>query len=551
MKTVTGNLVDIYQRDIYPAKIKFDNGVILSIERVHDKKFDNYIIPGFVDSHVHIESSMLMPQEFSKLVVPRGTVAVVTDPHEIANVTGVSGVLAMVKNAELSSLCKVFFTIPSCVPSTCFDGSGAVIDSSDVAILANSGKFVGLSEVMDVPSVINEDGDMIGKIEAVRSCGMVVDGHAPLLSGDELLKYAAAGISTDHECVSAKEGEEKIKSGIKILIRWGSAVDNYDGLKCLIADYPDSVMFCTDDSHPDTLLRVGHIDKLVKRAVKDGYNIFDVLRAASLNPVEHYSLPVGVLRVSDSADFQVVKSIRTFEPLQVYVGGRCVYDLNKEEKNSHSQEIDETCVVNVSINKFKRGSLALTDLRKNMICGEHLGIEIVKNQLLTVPFKFSIDREFENFEASLDDDILKLVYLNRYSSDTAPQIAYVRGFNMKRGAIASTISHDSHNILAVGTNDSDLLKAINKVIEYKGGLSYSEGGKVTILPLPIGGIISDRSGEYVNKIFTSLKRRVKMSGSDLYDPFMTLSFLSLIVIPEIKLGERGLFDFRSFSFIEG
>lgn len=545
MKTVTGNLVDLYSESIYPVKMKIDKGLILSIEKVVDKKFDNYIIPGFVDSHVHIESSMLMPQEFSKLVVPRGTIAVVTDPHEIANVMGVKGILAMVKGAQSGS-CKIYFTIPSCVPATSLDGSGAVVNSQDVEILAKSGNFVGLSEVMDVFAVINGDEEMCKKLQVAKNQGLVIDGHAPLLDGENLKQYIANGVSTDHESILLSEALEKVENGMKILIRHGSAANNYEGLKELIKIAPNSVMFCTDDSHPDTLIKEGSVDRIVRDAVRDGYNLFHVLKAASINPINHYSLPVGTLKVGDSADFQVVKSLKTFKPVEVYIGGKIVYKADEK----FDVEESEGVVVNLNLNKFNRGALKAMELRKPLLKGVQKGIQIIPNQLVTELCEFEIEHDVDNFEASLNDDILKIVYLNRYSADSVPQISYVQGFGIKSGAIASTVAHDSHNIMAVGTNDADLLKAINKVIEYKGGLVYCKDGMSTILPLPIGGIMSDRSGEYVNKIFTSLKRKVKREGAALEDPFMTLSFLSLIVIPEIKIGERGLFDFKSFSFIE-
>lgn len=535
--------MDIHSRSIYPAKIRIENGIIVSIDRVEDKKFDTYIIPGFIDSHVHIESSMLSPQEFSKLVVPRGTVAVVTDPHEIGNVTGVAGVLAMVKNST-NALCKMFFTIPSCVPATKLDGSGATIDSADVEILAKSGNFVALSEVMDLFAVINGEEEINLKLESAKKYGLKIDGHAPLCSGENLRKYASAGVSTDHECVSLDEAKEKINAGMKIQIRYGSAVNNYTDLKELLKIYPDSVMFCTDDSHPDMLLKVGHIDKMVRGAIKDGYNLYDVLRAASLNPINHYNLPVGTLRVSDQADFQIVNNLRSFKTIKTFVAGKCVFNAD-EYKLDESEE----SVVNIGLNKFKRASLNLDELKNPLNVGAYRAIQIVPDQLITEERSFAISEPVSNFESDIENDILKLVYINRYNENSVPQIAYVRGFGFKSGAIASTVAHDSHNILAVGTNDADLLKAINKLIEYKGGLVFTANDKTTLLPLPIGGIMSDRGGVYVNKTFTSLKRKVRFYGSTLSDPYMTLSFLSLIVIPKIKLGEHGLFDFDTFSFL--
>ena len=545
MKTITGNLVDIHSREIYPAILKIDKGCIVSIERC-SKRFKNYIIPGFIDSHVHIESSMLTPQEFSKLIVPRGTIAIVTDPHEIANVNGVSGILSMLKNSKKAK-CKMYFTIPSCVPATSLDGSGAVVSVSDIEILAASGNFVGLSEVMDVLSVVNNNPEMHAKLNAAKKHNLVIDGHAPLCTGDVLKSYVLSGISTDHETLGFDEAVEKINAGMMIQLRHGSAVDNYEDLKDLIKYHPDSVMFCTDDSHPDMLIKVGHIDKIVKRAIKDGYDIFDVLRAASLNVINHYSLQVGALRVSDPADFQVVKNLKSFEPVQVYISGKCCYDSTLNDND----EMCESSVVKMNLNKFKRVSVTKDELTRSIKADvTNPAIEVVSDQLVTKYYNFKLEESVENFESDIDNDILKLVYINRYSKNSTPQIAYIKGFGLKSGAIASTVAHDSHNIMAVGTNDRDLLKVINKVIEYKGGLAICDNGATSILPLPIGGIMSDRSGSYVNEHFSKIKAKAKRLGSALKDPFMTLSFMSLIVIPEVKLGERGLFDFGTFSFLE-
>lgn len=532
--TVEGNIVDVEQQRIFKGSVEVEDGVITNISE-HPTESKGYIIPGFVDAHVHIESSMLTPENFGHLALKNGTVAVVTDPHEIANVMGVNGIEFMIENSKNSPI-KTFFTIPSCVPTTPFDASGAVISAADVEQMATSGRFVALSEMMNVSGVLSSDEEVVAKLESAKKHRIPIDGHVPLLGGKELLQYVNNCISTDHECVTLEEAQEKIKLGMKVIIREGSAARNYEALKSLIKTNPTDVMFCTDDSHPDELLSSGHINKLVVRSVANGFDLFDVLKIASINPIRHYKLDVGQLRVGDKADFIVVDNIETFQVQQVYINGVA--------KNSTDNPIPTTVG---EINNFNHDKIAVSSLRKAVSSSIQV-ISLVKDELITTSKKYSPKWPTENLESDTSKNITKIVYINRYTNGI-PQIAFCKGFNMKKGAFASSVSHDSHNIIAVGCSDVELAAAINAVVEHKGGLSVCIDKHTEVLPLPIGGIMSDRCGTEVAADYRKLCQMAKGTGCALASPFMTLSFLSLVVIPELKIGEKGLFNYSNFNWI--
>lgn len=536
-KEIEGNIVDIYNRNIFPGIVSIEDGRIIAIAR-STKQYDRYILPGFIDAHVHIESSMLVPAEFSELVIQKGTVAVVNDPHEIANVLGKEGIYFMLENSR-SSLIKIFFTIPSCVPATDYDFSGSRLSVDDIKELLKSGRFVGLSEMMNVPGVLKHCPEVMRKIEIVRKQQLPIDGHAPGVRGMNLLKYVQAGISTDHECVDLEEALEKLNAGLKILIREGSAAKNYNALKSLISSHTDQVMFCTDDSHPDDIIRMGHIDKIVKRAVYDGFELFDILKVACINPVEHYHLPVGTLRINDPADFIIVRDLKSFDVLSVYLSGEDKFRYVKNRQKSFTSA--------VCLNNFSRTPILPSDLKKN--AGErNLCIGVKNGEIVTTKDFFQLSAPKQDFQSDTDKDILKIVYLNRYQN-TPPQIAYIRGIGLKEGAFATSISHDSHNIIAVGCSDLELTSAINAVIAGKGGLSVAGKDGISVLPLPVAGIMTDKKGMEVAEIWERMMEKLHRMGCCLDSPFMTLSFMSLIVIPELKIGERGLFDYNKFDFI--
>lgn len=540
MKLVDGNIVDILGREIFPGVISIENNIIKSITR-NSEKYDRYILPGFIDAHVHIESSMLIPKEFSSVVIKNGTVAIINDPHEIANVLGISGISFMIENSK-ESLVKTFFTIPSCVPSTAMDYSGGKISALEIENLIDHFPFIGLSEVMDVPGVLNNDPKVKDKIEIAVNHNLIIDGHAPQLKGKDLEKYIAAGIYTDHECIDMNEALEKINLGMNILIREGSAAKNYEALKYLLKDYSDHVMFCTDDSHPSDLIHLGHIDKIVKRAIKDGFDLYDVLKIACINPIKHYRLDVGFLRINDPADFIVVNNLDSFDIISVFINGEEKYHINSDQS-----KIDKPPVYYKSLNNFKRKPIQKEELIKS-VQNKITCIGVLNNEIITKKIAVNIPKPLQNLESDIERDILKIVYLNRYENKP-PQIAYITGIGLKKGAFASSVSHDSHNIIAVGCKDHDLLMAINTVIAEKGGLCSVIENETIILPLPIAGIMTSKSAKEVSLTWDLLIEKLKMNGCVLDSPFMTLSFMALIVIPELKIGEKGLFEYSKFDFI--
>ncbi len=552
---IEGQIVDLQNREIFEGSVTVEQGVITAVTPGKITNSVGYIMPGFIDSHIHIESSMLTPETFGKEAVKWGTVAVVTDPHEIANVMGVKGIDYMVKSSESSPI-KTFFTIPSCVPATPYDVAGGEITVEDVERMCKSGDFVGLSEMMNISGVLSQSRDVIAKIEIALRNGLPVDGHAPMLSGESLESYVDCGIITDHESSTLAEALEKIEQEMKILIREGSACKNYEALKSLIGSNPEEVMFCSDDLHADDLCERGHINYIVKRAVADGFDLFDVLNIAHTNPAEHYDLSVGALQEGDMADFIVVKDLVDFETQQVYLDGELRFDVNAPEEEA--EEVVEEVVDNrpklqfdivepqstkpttPMFNNFRHRRVALSAISKE-VTSPQVAIEIVPDQIITNKYIYKPTQEFDNLESDLSCDLLKIVYINRYTNGV-PQVAYCKGFGLKRGAMATTIAHDSHNIIAVGCSDIELSVAINNIIDNKGGVVVCDGLSVTSLPLPVGGIMSDAKCEEVAQKYKEICEVVKSMGTTLNAPFMTLSFLSLCVIPTIKIGEKGLFN---------
>jgi len=535
---VEGNYVDIEKRLIFPASLEISNGRISKITK-SEKIFEKYIIPGFIDAHVHIESSMLLPSEFAKIAVIHGTVGTVSDPHEITNVCGIEGVEFMIDNGKTVPF-HFNFGAPSCVPATKFETAGAEIDPEDIEKLLQRPEIKYLSEMMNYPGVIYNDGEVLEKIAIAHQYNKPVDGHAPGLSGENLKKYFSHGISTDHECFTYNEGLEKAQLGMKILIREGSAAKNFNELIPLISKFPDQIMFCSDDKHPDDLLE-GHINQLVKRAVDAGYDVFDVLKAACINPVKHYKLEVGLLQMGDSADFIIIDSLTNFKPLATYIKGEIV----AENQRSTIKTFPEKKL----INKFNTDLKDKSEFRV-IAKSEKINVIVAKDgQLVTekevYQHSFPIGSDLQSAPG---DDILKLVVVNRYSNEK-PAVAFIKNFGLKYGAIASCVGHDSHNITTVGTNDDDICNAVNLIIQNKGGISFVHHDDKDILELPIGGIMSDKAVEYVAEGYTRLTRKAKAAGSGLNAPYMTLSFMALLVIPKIKLSDLGLFDGEKFEFI--
>lgn len=531
---IKGNYVDVINRLVYKAELSIESGIVKDIVRV-DECPDVYLIPGIVDSHVHIESSMLTPQRFASVAVKHGTVASVSDPHEIANVMGVEGVNYMINDGNKSPF-KFFFGAPSCVPATSFETSGFVLNSKDVENLMSRKEIKYLSEMMNFPGVIMGDKEVMAKIEAAKKHGKPIDGHAPGVVGDDLIKYAKAGITTDHESTNANEAIDKIKQGIKLQIREGSAAKNYEALIDVIDKYPDQVMLCTDDCHPDDLIEK-HILNLVKRGVAKGYDVFDMLRAATVNPVEHYNLEVGLLQKGDSADIVVLDNLSDFNVLETYIDGELVFSNNK----SHIQIKDSKLINNFNCNTITPNQILVKDKAANIrvmlaFDGDlYTGTEVLKPKVIG-----------ENIVSDIERDILKIVVVNRYNQ-SEPVVGFIKNFNFKKGAIAGSIAHDSHNIIAVGVSDTDIVNAINTVIKSKGAIVAVSGNELTKLELPLAGLMTNEDAYAVAEKYKQINQKPKEWGSRLHAPFMTLSFMALLVIPELKIGDKGLFNLNSFS----
>jgi adenine deaminase len=540
--SISGNLVDIWQKKIYPATIEVVNGKIHSILPITETITGKYILPGFIDSHVHIESSMLIPSEFARLAVVHGTVSTVSDPHEIANVCGLAGVEFMINNGKKVPF-KFNFGAPSCVPATIYETAGAALNSEDVKKLLEKPEIKYLSEMMNFPGVLHQDAEVMKKIEAAHALGKPVDGHAPGLMGELAKQYINAGISTDHECFTAAEALDKLGFGMKIIIREGSAAKNFEALIELINDHPNQILFCSDDKHPDSL-EAGHINQLCARAIAKGIDLFKVLQAACVNPVLHYKLDVGLLRQADAADFIVTDSLTQFIINQTYIDGNLVADNGQ----SFIVSVKENPINQFVCNEIETSALAL--LAKNYPSQDQKipVIEALDGQLMTNKLWLKGKEINEALVIDIDNDILKMVVVNRYH--TAPIAkCFIKSFGFKKGAIASSVAHDSHNIVAIGTTDESLCKAINLVIKESGGISCVDGENSLVLGLPVAGLMSADDGYAVAKSYTEIDAMAKSLGSKLQAPFMTLSFMALLVIPHLKLSDKGLFDGDQFSFL--
>lgn len=560
--SITGLLADVWQKKIYPAEVVVEQGIIQAIRplAVDAPVTEGYILPGFIDSHVHVESSMLVPAEFARLAVMHGTVATVSDPHEIANVCGLPGVEYMIANGKTTPF-KFYFGAPSCVPATVFETAGATLNVHEVEMLLQKEEVKYLSEMMNFPGVLFKDPEVMQKIAAAHRLGKPVDGHAPGLRGEQAKQYIDAGISTDHECFTAAEALDKLQYGMKILIREGSAAKNFEALIDLLHDYPDSIMFCSDDKHPDSLV-AGHINELCTRAVARGIDIFKVLQAACVNPVLHYRLAVGLLRVGDPADFIVVKDLKKFEVKATYIDGQEVRNEWPRQRGRLKGRGDVKQPE--PVNNFNCMPVKASDFIIPYTGQETVPvIEALDGQLITnridLPAGWLLDEGVQQLVSNPDKDVLKMVVVNRYKP-ARPSLTFIRNFRLKAGALASSVAHDSHNIVAVGTDDESLCRAINLVITQKGGVScyspllaFPDGGGISrhemIVALPVAGLMSDEDGYAVANAYTAIDAMAKAMGSQLSAPFMTLSFMALLVIPHLKLSDLGLFDGDQFKLI--
>lgn len=532
--TISGKIVDVINRRIFEGTIEIYNGRIRSIveEPVGSTQ---YILPGLIDAHVHIESSMLVPSAFARLAVVHGTVATVSDPHEIANVLGIEGVNYMIKNGKQVPF-KFFFGAPSCVPATPFETAGNSFGIEETEHLLQMDEIKYLSEMMNYPGVLHQQPDVMAKLNCAKKHHKPIDGHAPGLTGENVKKYIESGISTDHECFTLEEAKEKLNLGMKIQIREGSAAKNFEALISLINHYPDQIMLCSDDKHPDDLLE-GHINLLIKRAIAKGYDPVTVIRSCTLVPINHYKLDVGLIREGDAADLTIIDNLTDFNVISTYINGNIV---------SHNGKSLIEPVEVTKPNRFQAEPLSLHDI---IVKANNKRIKVIHafdGQLITGKITIEPKINSGKIECDSDRDILKIVVLNRYTQ-SVPAIGFIHGFGLKKGAMASTVAHDSHNIIAVGSSDADIVQAINKLIESKGGICIADSSQVLHLPLPVAGIMADKPGEKVAEDYKLIQQKAKNLGSSLHSPFMTLSFMALLVIPELKMSDKGLFDSNTFA----
>jgi len=532
---VRGILVDIHLRETYGAEVEFSNGKIKGISRRNNCP-EVFILPGLIDAHIHIESTMVTPGAFALAAVKHGTTAVVSDPHEIANVMGEAGVDFMLEDSKRVPL-NFFFGAPSCVPATIFESSGAEINSEGLRRLMERPEIKYLSEMMNFPGVIYDDEEVHRKLEIARKYNKPVDGHAPGLKGEKLIKYVNSGINTDHECSTIEEALEKISLGMKVLIREGSAARNLSALKELFLTNPGMIMLCSDDLHPE-MLQLRHINKLIALLITEGYDLFDVIRSATVNPSEHYNLNSGLLRQGDDADFVIVDNLKDMNVIETWIKGRQVYS---------SGEVRFNYSPGKAINNWNCSCINKDDIRVLNAGKDIRVIEAFEGELLTKQIRMSAgDNSY--VESDTAKDLLKIVVKDRYS-DAPPSVGFIKGFGLKNGAFASSVAHDSHNIICVGTNDDDIVSSINEIVRFKGGLSVSVGGKIDSLPLDIGGIMTTRSCTEVAWDYEKLNMLARGNGCKMMAPFMTLSFMALLVIPELKIGDRGLFDVEKFELV--
>jgi adenine deaminase len=532
---IKGRIVDIYNKTIYTGELVVEGGKIKAIIKKNHQVTD-FIMPGFIDAHIHIESSMLVPSEFAKIAVTHGTVATVSDPHEIANVLGIEGIEFMIENGNKVPF-KFNFGAPSCVPATAFESAGAVIDSEGIKKLLQKKEIKYLAEMMNYPGVLYDDDEISKKIAWAKHYNKPVDGHAPGLRGDDISKYISAGISTDHECFTYEEGLEKLQKGMKVIIREGSAAKNFEALIDLLPEHFENMMFCSDDKHPDDLL-INHINKLCARSIKKEIDLYKVLQAACINPINHYNLDVGTLKVGDPADFIIVEDLVNFKTLQTYIDGELVFSKGISKIESIPFKI---------LNNFNTNKKSISDFRVESNTKQIRVIEALEGELVTNELIENSLIENGNLISNIHTDVLKMAVVNRYKNEK-PAIAFIKNFGLKEGAIASSVGHDSHNVIAIGSTDEAICNAVNLLIETKGGICALSNSEKKVLPLPIAGIMSDQNGKTIGKEYALLDQMAKEMGSTLKAPYMTLSFMALLVIPSLKLSDKGLFNGSKFEF---
>ena len=563
----TAYILDVITDTIYPARITIENGLFkevtpITLDEKYEVDVEGLIVPGFIDSHIHIESSMITPAQFARIAVRHGTTAVVCDPHEIANVLGIDGVEAMIENAKQVPF-NFYFTAPSCVPATSFETSGATLDSSDVEYLLKKDEIVALGEMMNFPGVINDDEEVVRKLELAKQYGKPIDGHAPLLSGEDLDKYLEHGISTDHECSNIVEAVEKKLKGMKIMVRDGSSAMNMEGLFDIYKDdlflhYEEefnvfknifgnriySPLFdfiVSDDKHPNDLIK-GHLNLSIKKAVDLGIDVLKAIHMVTINPAQHYKLNCGAIMAGVKADFIVVDSIYKGKVLKTFIGGECVFD--GENVLFDVPEIEAANTINAS-----KKTAADFDIHYDGDECEVNVIESLDGELLTKKVTAKLNVKDRIVQADINQDVLKIAVVERYGGDTVAN-AFIKGFELKNGAIASSIAHDSHNIIVIGCDSETMAQAVNQIIDDGGGISIVSSDFNHSLALPIAGLMSNEDAYDVAHNVGILRSMARDLGCQLEAPFLTMAFMALLVIPSIKISDKGLFDGDNFEFMD-
>ena len=553
MEKIKGHIVDVVRREIYDGELVIEGEKIVEVKRCELPEREKpwpYLMPGFIDGHVHIESSMIVPHKFARIAVSHGTIGVIADPHEIGNVLGVEGVNYMIRSGREAHF-NFLFGAPSCVPAVGGDieTCGKVIDVKDTEALMARDDIGFLGEMMNYPGVLADDKEVMAKIKAALRNGKPVDGHAPGLTGHQRDRYAAAGITTDHECSTLDEGRSCIKAGMKVIIREGSAAKDYQLLSPLIKESPNMVMFCTDDCHPDDFVR-GHINLIVKRALADGYDLWDVLQAACVNAQKHYKQMWGLLQVGDPATFITVDRISPhFRVESTVIRGKEVFNYNASLPSDQSNKDDHILDLNFP-NNFVAVPITADDIDIDLKPGDtvhiihasdgslvtqHDEVELTGNPLFDSRYPWTA--------------VQKIVVYNRYVPGAKPVVGLVRGFDISEGAIAGSVAHDCHNIVAIGSSDEYLVKAINRIVEMRGGQVVVSPDEMLDIPLPIAGLMAPMSGYEIAFRTLCIQDMVKKIGCKMTSPFITMAFMCLPVIPDIKITDRHLMDTKTFSAI--
>lgn len=534
---IEGNVVDVRHKRVLKARISHEDGVITSVEEVSGD-FEGYLIPGLIDSHIHVESSLLCPSRFAEMTIPHGTTAVVAAPHEIANVLGLPGIEYMVKDSKTVPL-RMYFTAPACVPTTPFETSGAAFGPAEIEQMLSREEFIALGEITDYPGAIAHDPEVMAKLEVARRLHKPIDGHAPQLSGPELREYVNLGISTDHECTSSEEAIEKAALGMLVMVRQGSASKDLESLVPFASKH--EFLLVSDDINVCDLAH-GHLDRTLAQAISFGVDPMHALRAATINPALHYNLPLGAIEVGRMADVVKVSDLESFKVDEVFIGGELVSSGGVSRFEVRPKEIVNQFVLQRRTPSDFEVKTALQSVNVRVI-------GLIKDEIVTDSLLANLRSQNRKVMPDIENDILHMSVANRYR-DAPVSNAFVKGFGLKSGAIASSVAHDSHNIIAVGASSDDMAIAVNTLVEEGGGFCVCSAGQCSILHLRVAGLMCTKPAREVMRVLDVLLEKIKGLGCVVPNPFMKLSFLSLLVVPRLKLGDKGLFDVEHFQFVD-